>query len=385
MTRLIRRLVFSLEDYDNWLLVSVFGLCLLGTVAVFGAASYRTEALARDGGNHYYLLRHVLRLGIGLVLMFLLARIDYRLLRHRYLNWTLFALGMVFVALPVLIGGVTRADCARWFSLFGLVPVQPLEFVKVALVFFLAERFARLDSARDNRYVGKILLAPLALIGILVLQPNYGNALVIALFTGVLFFLVGVSVRLLAVALAALGTAAVVGVLFVSKLNSRFFHWLEGLQGGTGNYQVDQSLIGLGAGGWVGQGLGSGQQRFWFLPESHTDFIYAAIGEELGLIGTLGALLLFIVLAWRGLAVARRAPDPFGRITAAGLTVLLFLYVLMNIGMVTGLLPVMGLPLPFLSYGGSALVTNLAAVGILLSIDRQGRAYETVRRRWNRI
>jgi cell division protein FtsW len=147
---------------------------------------------------------------------------------------------------------------------------------------------------------------------------------------------------------------------------------------------VHQSLVGLGAGGWCGLGVGNGHNKFAFLPESHTDFVFAVLGEEMGLVGTLAAVVLFLVFAWRGVRIAERAADPFGRLLALGLTVLIFTYAAANMAMTVGLFPVIGVPLPFVSYGGSALVTNLAAVGLLLSIERYGRAHSEWRRRWQR-
>jgi cell division protein FtsW len=276
-----------------------------------------------------------------------------------------------------------QQDITRWFSVFGLFPIQPLEFAKVALVLFLAERLSRLDSEglRSWRAVGAVLIAPAALVIILIGQPNYGNALIICLLTWTVLFAAGISMRWLLALLAPVAAAGIAGFFLISKISTRVHDWWLGLQGERLCYQVKQSLIGIGAGGWHGLGLGASHQRFWFLPESHTDFIYSVVGEELGLLGTAGTLALFVILTLRGLAIARRAGDTFGRIAASGLTILLFLYVAANMAMVLGLCPVMGLPLPFVSYGGSALVTNLAVIGILISIDRHGRAYQVWRSR----
>lgn len=389
MLRTVRKFIPRLEEYDGWLLLSVFLLCLLGTVMVFGAASYRLQAPAGHWNHFYYLGKHVARLALGLLVMLLLANTDYRHLRRRYLNWGLVTGGLVFVALPVLLGGgrsVELNEYRRWFD-FGLFPVQPLELAKVALVLFLAERLVHLTSGQDRyyRYLGLALLVPVFLVVFLVKQPNYGNALVVSLLTLAIIFTSGIALRLLASLLVPVTGAVVIGYLFVPKIASRVQAWWLGLQGEDYCYQVNQSLIGIGAGGWHGGGVGTSHQRFWFLPESHTDFIFAVIGEEMGLLGTLGTLALFVIFAWRGFAIARRARDPFGQVAATGLTTLIFLYVAANIAMVLGRFPVIGVPLPFVSYGGSALVTNLAAVGILLSIDRYGRAHQAWRARLTRV
>jgi cell division protein FtsW len=265
--------------------------------------------------------------------------------------------------------------------------VQPLELAKLAVVFYVAARLARPAtgaSLRPRELTLLLTLGPGALIAALVLQPNYGNALVIGVTTLVLLFVAGISWRLLAGGVSLLGVAVVVGYLAVSKLQYRIGAWLQGLLEGDPIYQVHQSLVGLGAGGWFGLGIGNSHNKFAFLPESHTDFVFAVLGEELGLFGTLLAVGLFVTFAWRGVRIAERAAEPFGRLLALGLTALIFTYAAANMAMTLGLFPVMGVPLPFVSYGGSALVTNLAAVGILLSIERHGRAHSEWRRRWRR-
>ncbi len=374
MTRALRRWVGRLDEYDGWLLAAVLSLCLLGTVMVYEAGSFRPEALRAGQGHAYYLLRHLARLALGLAALGALAGLDYHQLRRRPLNWGLLGLGLGLMLLTVTLGGLfasTRNGCARWLA---ILPIQPIEIAKIALALFLAERLS--DGWRQwgwDRELAKLLAAPAALALILVLQPNFGNALVIAAFTLVMLFLGGMPLRQLGLMVGPVGLLAFLAILFVDKVQSRFSGWFAGLRGEGGDYQVVQSLIGLGAGGWHGFGFGGSHQRFWFLPESHTDFIYSVVGEELGLLGAAATLGLFVLIALRGFRIARRAPDRFGRLLAAGLTSLLLLYAALNMAMVTGLTPVIGLPLPFVSYGGSALVTNLAAVGILLSIDRRAR------------
>ena len=390
MIRQLRRYLPRLEEYDGGLLLAVFLLCLLGCVMVFGAGSYKTRLPAGDWNHTYYLGKHVARLSLGLVAMLLLANWDYRRLRGRFLNWSLAAGGILLVALPVLLAGrwivLFRANCRRWCDL-GLFPVQPLELTKIALVLFLAERLASRgrESAGYWRHLGLALTAPLLTVVILIGQPNYGNALVIGLLTLAILFVSGLPLRVLGFLMTSLSACVLLGVLLVDKIAHRVASWYAGLLGETLCYQVHQALIGIGAGGIFGVGVGNSHQRFWFLPESHTDFIFAVVGEELGLVGCLAVLAAFGLFVQRGLAIARRASDPFGRLTAIGLTTLVFLYFGANIAMVLGLFPVIGVPLPFVSYGGSALVTNLAAVGILLSIDRHGRANRIWRTRLARL
>jgi len=384
MSKKVRGMVSCLDECDSWLLLSVLILCLLGTLMVFSAASFRYEALNADTGHFHYLLKHISRLALGVGVMLMLANLDYRHLNRRLLNWSMLAGGLVFVVAPFVLMGLTAGNCTRWFNFFGLFPVQPIEFVKVTLILFMAERLACAPRGAvvDRRRLLWALLAPATIVIVLAMQPNFGNVLVISLLTIIILFMAGASLSLVASLTGILAGGAALGVMIIDKLQGRVDGWLAGLVTGKFAYQVDQSLISLGAGGVVGQGFGASHQRFWFLPEGHTDFIISVLGEELGLLGTFGTIGLFMVFAMRGLAIARRAGDSFGRITAIGLTSLIALYVVANIGMATGLLPVMGLPLPFVSYGGSALVTNLAAVGILLSIDRQSRSYQKWRHRW---
>ena len=384
MTRTLRRLLAALDESDIVLLAAVFMLCLVGTRAVFGAGSFRPEAVSGAFGQSHYLVKQLLRLGLGIVVLVALAHLDYRLLGRRPIAWGLLAAGLLFVALPILL---THGQFRRWFGFFGLFPVQPLELAKIAVVIFLAERLAKLQSVGGDdprTTLPALLVGPLLLIVILVLQPNYSNALVIGGVSVVILFAADVRLRWLAIPMCFLAASAALGIAVISKLNYRISSWVRGILESDYAYQVDQSLIGLGAGGWHGLGLGNSHNKFAFLPESHTDFVFSVLGEELGCVGTLAVVGLFLVLAWRGVDIAKRAADPFGSLLATGLTALIFAYAALNMAMVVGIFPVMGVPLPFVSYGGSALVTNLAAVGILLSVDRRGRAHERWLRRWRR-
>lgn len=384
MTKLLRRLLAALDESDIVLLAVVFMLCLIGTLTVFAAGSFRPEAVGGAFGQSHYLIKQLSRLALGVVALVALAHLDYRLLRRPAVAWTLLAAGVLLVAIPILLG---KGEFRRWFGFFGLFPVQPLELAKIAVVIFLAERFAKQpplgrDEARPT--LRALIVGPVALMAALVMQPNYSNALIIGGVTIVMLFAAGLRLRWLVVPLGLLTAAGAFGALVVSKLNSRLSSWWHGLLQSDYAYQVDQSLIGLGAGGWRGLGLGNSHNKFAFLPESHTDFVFSVLGEELGCVGTLSVVVLFVLFAWRGVDIARRAADPFGRLLASGLTALIFIYAGLNMAMVVGIIPVMGVPLPFVSYGGSALVTNLAAVGILLSVDRRGRAHERWLQRWRR-
>lgn len=366
---------WRLDDVDSWFVGSVLVLCLLGTLAVYGAGSFRPEA----HGQHFYLIKHLQRLAIGMVAAVILGSVDHVLFRRRWVVWTGLVVALGLTAIPVVLRGF---GIDRWVEIPGLGQFQPLELAKVAMVFFLAYRLSM--SRLDNPLAGKPLLITVAagpgvLVLLLALQPNFGNVVVMSLVTLLMMVLAGVSWRWLAPVLPAGIMAGVVGYHLVSKLHTRIDVWYHGWQNmGTGEappfgYQVHQSLLGMGAGGWRGLGPGNSHNKFAFLPENHTDFAFSFLGEELGLVGTLLVVAALLMMVWRTMVIAQRAPTRFGQLLAAGLGGMLFIYGTANIAMVTGVIPVMGVPLPYVSYGGSALITNLAAVGLILNVDRQGR------------
>jgi cell division protein FtsW len=363
------------DDIDMPLVGSVVVLVLLGTLAVFGAGSFQ------DGttGMHHYLVRHLQRLGIGLALAVVLALLDHVFYRRPWIVYPALAVGLGLTAIPALATGL---GIDRWIEIPGLGQFQPIELAKLALVLFLAYRFSAGSFARPlagRRLALTLLLGPGLLVLLLALQPNFGNVVVMSLVTVLMLLLAGLRWRWLAAVAPAAVAAGVVGYRLVSKLHVRVDEWWAGWQGvGLAGeppfgYQVYQSLLGMGAGGWHGLGPGRSHNKFAFLPESHTDFALSFLGEELGLLATLLVVAALVTMVWRAFVIASRAPTAFGRLLAAGLGGMLFIYGAANIAMVSAVIPVMGVPLPFVSYGGSALVTNLAAVGLILNVDRQGR------------
>jgi cell division protein FtsW len=258
------------------------------------------------------------------------------------------------------------------------VTIQPSELAKLAVVVFaatlLARRWQRLDDVRQLA----LPLVPVLLIvgGLILFQPDLGTAVVVAASVIVLLFAAGARIKHL---LFAGVTAVALGMGLVASAGYRWSRFLSFLNPwadpqGSG-YQVIQSLIALTSGGLFGVGLGASRQKWLYVPNAHTDFIYAIIGEELGLLGMLIVVVLFGLLMFAGIRIALRAPDAFGRLLAAGITGWFGAQALMNLGAVTGLMPITGIPLPFVSFGGSSLVVSLAAVGILVSIARDGREY----------
>ncbi|MDK2926349.1 MAG: cell division protein FtsW [Bacillota bacterium] len=344
----------------------------LGIVMVFSSSS--VAALAEFNDSLYYLKRQAVWTLIGLVGMSVFMQLDYHYLKR----WALPALaGAVLLLGLVMVKdiGVAGGGARRWLQV-GPLNVQPSEVAKLCSVLFLAAFLA--DRGDKIRNFWRGLLPALVLLGVLCLmilkQPDLGTAVALAGTAGVMLFAAGADLR----HLAGLGAAAVPvlwwAIMGEEYRRARFLAFLDPAADPQGSgYHIIQSLYALGSGGLLGVGLGQSHQKFLYLPERHTDFIFAILGEELGLLGTLLVLALFFLLAWRGCRAAMLAPDRFGTLLAIGIVSMVALQALVNIGVVTGSLPITGIPLPFISYGGSSLVFSLAGIGILLNISSQGR------------
>ncbi len=389
MYRRLRGFTGSLERSDSLLLGSVGVLLFIGIFVVYVAGSYNRQAATTPLGQHYIIAKHLFMIGIGFVLMIGLMNLDYRWFRHRWFNWggLIVTYGLVLATLFI-----KRYDSGgdeiinRWVTIGGF-SIQPVEMAKLAMIFFLAERLTNPGPGRrlTPRQLGTALaLGPLPLLVLLILQPNYGNSMVISGLTLVLLFVAGVSEKWLIRVVAALPFVGGFSYLVIPKVHWRVDELINGINSGVYGYQVNQSLIGLGGPGWRGAGVGQGHQKFSFLPDSHTDFAFSVLGEEWGLVGTLLVVSMLVLFAWRGFSIAARAADPFGKVVATGLTMGIAIYGVVNIAMVTGIFPVVGVPLPFVSFGGTAMIAALASVGILLNIERGSRSYQVWKRRWNR-
>ncbi len=390
MKRRLRAIAGTFESTDRWLLLAVGVLLFVGSIVVYGAGSYTRHASGSPFGHQYYIiLRHLIMIGLGLAAMLLLMHFDYRRYRATWLNVAVLVVTYALMALTLV---VTRRDASgaevinRWVSLGGF-RFQPVEMAKLAMIVFLAARLTCLRRGQrlcPRQVALTLALGPLPLLVMLVLQPNFGNAMVTIGVTLVVLFAAGVSDRWVLRAALAAPIAGTAGYFLSSKVHDRVQVLIDGFQNGSFGYQVDQSLIGLGAGGLLGLGPGQSHNKFSFLPESHTDFAFSVLGEELGLAGTLLVIGMVVLIAWRGYGIAARASEPFGRALAAGLTTAIAIYGVANIGMVSGIFPVVGVPLPFVSYGGTAMVAALASIGILLNIEQGGRSYGQWKRRWER-
>ena len=307
---------------------------------------------------------------LGLLLMPLVMRVDYRYYRQPVVLWT--ALVLVALALVIVLFGPRINGARRWFGVAG-VGVQPSELAKIVVIFFVAAILERRMDRIDE--IGYALLPIGVVVGVMValimLQPDIGTALTILLIAAAMVFAAGISYRyLLGLALVSL-PAFYILVMSADYRRRRMLSFLNPWDDPLGDgFQVIQSMIAVGTGGVFGRGLMAGVQKLFYLPYPHTDFIYAVIGEELGLAGTTLTLLCFAVITWRGLRTAARAPDRFGAFLALGLTAMIAVQAFFNISVVLGLLPTKGIPLPFVSFGGSSLLISMLGMGILLNVSQ---------------
>jgi len=356
---------------DPLILGITVALSLGGLVMVFSASGVVAEMKYAD--STYYLQRQIVWMILGFGVLFAGSHFDYRQWKQ-WVPWIVAAcLGGLLLVLAV---GPQINGARRWLT-FGFFSVQPAEMVKLAVVLYLAAFLANPNRRITDWRRG--FLPPVAVVGglcaFIVVEPDLGSIVVIGSVFVCMMYVAGARLQHLAY----LGLSMLLGgfVLIVTSPErwERLTTFLNPFQDRQGaGYQLVQSLLALENGGIFGVGLGQGKQKLLYLPEGHTDFVLALLGEELGLIGTLGVLALFAILVFKGFRVAALAPDMFGRFLALGITMLLAIQAMINAGVVSGMLPTKGLTLPLVSYGGSSLLTTMLAIGILLNIARQGPA-----------
>jgi cell division protein FtsW len=357
---------------DITLFTAVAALVGIGLVMVFSASS--ATAYAQHGDIAYYLKRQLVWLTIGLIGAYALYRLDYRRLRGAAPYLLLIATaGLLLVFVPHV--GVVVNGGRRWIGTAGL-SLQPSEFAKLALVVYLSAVLSTRGERITSLSRGLVpLCVPVAIMAVLVLkEPDMGTASLLIFIAFALFFAAGARLaHLVAVALTTVPFAALT-VLASPYRRARIFAfvdpWRDPLNTG---FHIVQSLLALGSGGIVGVGLGASRAKFFYLPEQYTDFIFSVLGEELGLIGTLVVVALFVTLAYRSVKIALAAPDRFGFFLAIGCAAMITIQAFVNIGVVSSSWPVTGVPLPFISFGGSSLVVNLLAVAIIANVGRYRR------------
>src|SRR6476646_2578076 len=353
---------------DKWLFAATTGLALFGVVMVYSASAVLAEK--ENGNQFFYVLKQGVWVLIGFIVMLLMMQFNYQQLKNRRLVYAL--LFLTIIALLIVFGFSSSNGAHRWIKLPG-VSLQPSEVSKLALIIFLSyflEKRAGEEGDFWRTFVPcGFITAVLA--GLVVIEPDLGTAMMLALIFVVMIYTAGARLKHLALA-AAPALVVVAGLLiFVPFRMKRMITFLDPWadQRGAG-FQVVQSLISVGSGGPNGLGFAQGKQKMFFLPFAHSDFIFAVIGEELGLVGTLAVVAVFALFLWRGIRTALLAPDRFGMLLSLGIVTSIVAQALFNISVVLALVPTKGIPLPFISYGGSSLVPTLAAVGILLNVSQ---------------
>lgn len=366
----------EMERTDISLLLITLILVGLGTVMVYSSSSVLAQV--KFGSSSFFLKRHLLRASAGVALMLLMMRVNYKFWAKisKPLPLLGFTLLLVVLFQKFTGSGSQVRGAYRWIRL-SWISFQPSELMKVILVLYIADYLVRRqDQIHDfsRGFLPQFLIVSSAL-GLIALQPDLGTAVVISLIVGILLFvgraklshLVGVALGVLAIL-----CVLIYGAGYGRERIEAFLHRGDDMQGAS--YQINQSLLGLGNGGVLGVGLGGSEQKLFFLPEPHTDFIFSIIGEELGLLGTLTVLILFLLFARSAIRIAKKAPDLHGFLFAVGITTMILVCAGVNISVAMGVLPTTGLPLPLISYGGSSLLLTLGSTGILLNIYRQAQA-----------
>lgn len=346
-------------------------LIAIGVVMIYSASSIYASERYKDG--FFFIKRHLSFLGIGILLAFLVMCIDYRVLRRYALP---LLGGAVMLLVLVLIPGVGRevSGARRWFR-YKFISFQPSELANIAVIIYIADFISR---KRDC--IGQFLkgfLPPMCVLGLcgslILVQPDLGTTIAISGVVFIMLFVAGVKPSYL-LSILLLSLPLLYFLIFnVSYRRARILAFLNPWQDPKGSgFQIIQSQIALGSGGVFGVGLGHSKQKLFFLPAGHTDFIFSIIGEELGLLGTVGVIILFILFIQQGLKIINNSPDKFGYFLALGLVLMISIKAIINIGVSCGMLPTKGLPLPFISYGGSSFIFDLVSVALLVNIGRSG-------------
>ena len=360
---------FLNNPIDFTLLITILLLLSIGLIMVLSASS--PSALAESVNSYSYFSKQLIFAILGIVAMLFISKIDYRFYEKFYKHaWII---SLVLLAL-VLVAGKTVNGAKRWIYVTETLSFQPSEVVKLLMIVFYAGILVKDRDELGSYTKGFIkhicLLAPI--IGLLLLQPHFSASIVIIGICSIMMIMAGCKFWHF------LATGAVVGVpgliFLISKAEyrlQRVITFLDPWKDATGDgWQVIQSLYAIGSGGLFGVGLGESKQKFLYIPEPHNDFIFSILGEELGFIGCAAVLILFAIFIWRGILIAMRAPDMFGSLVAIGITALVAIQVVINVAVVTSSMPATGMPLPFFSYGGTALFILLCEMGVLLNISR---------------
>lgn len=364
------------RDCDRILLLTTILLLGIGLIMVFSASF--VIAGEQSGDSYYFIKRQSLWVAIGLLGLYIFSRIHYLKLKKMSLIILVFnfiLLGLIFTGLGTDLG----TEAKRWLAV-GPVVVQPSEFSKLAFVIFTSAYMSSRRIDLRNMWTATVLPLGIAATALFMisLQPDFGTSLIVLAGAVLVVFFAGVPIAraasLTLIGLPPLGYLMVNEDYRLQRIFTYIDPWADASDSG---YQIIQSLYAFGSGHLFGSGLGRGRQKLFYLPEPQNDFIFAVIGEELGFIGAVAILLLYLIFIWRGFQIALKAPDLFGSLLAAGITFLLALQVLVNVAVVTGILPVTGINLPLISAGGSSVFFTLVSIGILLNISKHAKETKT--------
>lgn len=351
---------------DFVLFITTLMLIAIGVIMVFSSSSVTANVRYHD--PYYFFKRQVLWVAIALPVMWVVTKVNYSRLKDLAVP----ALIVALVCLILVLFTPSVKGSTRWLGV-GFLRFNPSEMAKLCLVLFLASSLSqnteRLSSLTRGIFPYVLFIGVICLL--VMMQPDLGTTFIILVTALTMLAMAGARMTHMGLLGMAGAVLVAVAIFFESYRLKRFLAFLDPWKDPSGSgFQTIQSLYALGSGGLFGMGLGRSRQKFFYLPEQHTDFIFAILGEELGFLGTSLVLMLFLLLAWRGYRIALNAPDNFGALLAAGITTMIVFQAAVNIGVVSGVLPVTGIPLPFISYGGSSLLFILIGVGLLLNISR---------------
>jgi cell division protein FtsW len=358
-------------QYDKTLLFAILLLLVIGVVMVYSSSS--VVALTTYGDSAFFMKRQLLWAVVGLALLSFSMRVDHHRLSDQRVVLALTIISFLLLAATLVPGIGRMANGSRRWLHFG-ISFQPVELAKFTIVVYLSYYIAKKgERLRDfGSGVVPAYVVTAAFLGVAVLQPDFGSAMTIACVAGILLFAGGANIIHIGGTLLVALPFIAFGVVHKAYRWRRIVAFLDPWADPQGaGHQIIQSFLAFGSGGVFGRGLGEGRQKLLFLPERHSDFIYAVIGEELGLIGAVAVILLFLIILWRGVRIALAAGDPFSRLLSLGITLIVCFQGLINMAVVTGLLPTKGIALPLVSYGGSSLVVTMGALGVLLNVSKE--------------
>ena len=361
----------SKKPFDFWIFMAVVILLAIGTIMVFSASA--PTAYSNYNDTYYFLKKQLMVVPLGFIAMFITMNIDYK----KWGKWSpiFLIISLVLIILVAVPGiGIKVNGARRWIGVGSKPLFQPSEFAKLAVILFFSFSLSKRKEQLVSFFKG--LLPYLILVGLfagvlLIFQSHLSVTIVIALVSFIILFSAGARIKHFVILAIPTISALMVAIYFSGYRSQRLFSFLDPFADKQGDgWQVINSLYAIGSGGLFGRGLGKSLQKFLYIPEPHNDFILAVLAEELGFIGVLVILLLFLILIWRGIKIAMNAPDVFSSLVAIGITSLIALQVVMNIAVVTSSMPVTGISLPFISYGGTSLLFLMSGIGILLNISR---------------